>query len=699
MKPHLLKQEQVAKLPFLSPLVCLVAGIWAQPFFALNSLQWTAIFCICFLVFLIAHVIRSGKEFYKPLRNISYWCCFIMLGATASYLNDIRNHNSWYGHNITSSKAFAIEIVGEPQQKPRTTLLPVRVKQREEKGRWKTAKGELLLYIYSGQDNRTYHKGQSFIIPNRLQAIVDRGNPYEFSYSAHCARQQLYYQAFLHGADLVAYKTIRTHTFGLDRIRSLLMQSIEHNVKDTTTRSMIEATLLNERSSLNDELWQAYSITGIVHIIAISGMHVALLFSIILFLLYWIRNKKHNWIKYILALPVVWLYIAITGYPPSAVRAAVLFSLLALGLSINRKGQPVNTWAATAFLLLAYNPAWLFDVGVQLSFVSVLSILLFYKPIRQCIQPGNIVLLQLWNTISVCIAAQILVFPLVLYYFHQFPLLGIIANIPAALYSFLLMTGSIMLFFLDALGIRCQWLGSGLSAVTTAFHYIIVQLSHYTPENMRQLYIGKKELYMLLGAIAGFSLFFFKLQVRYMYGGLTSLILLCGLLIYKDVLSLRQNKIIVYNATGSSLIDLFRGKSIRSLSQEVPKAKDHRYYLLPSRLGHRAITSGLNQTHAPLWKIAGKRILILDTLLTGTAQSFPVHYLVVHKDCKFRPKLWKSVFRPVLVIIDGSVPKKQALRWQTELEQAHLRVHWVGERGAWCYPAEDSRMTFFSVNN
>ncbi|RYE51237.1 MAG: ComEC/Rec2 family competence protein, partial [Sphingobacteriales bacterium] len=163
-------------------------------------------------------------------------------------------------------------------------------------------------------------------------------------------------------------------------------------------------------------------------------MHIVLLAGIILWLLNIVPTTKGKVMKYGISIVVVWLYIALTGFPPSAVRAAVMFNLVALGMMLDRKADPVNNWAAAGVLILVYNPYWLYDVGIQLSFLAVLSILLFYSPVKAWLTPANRVLAWLWDVVAVSIAAQLLVFPLVIYYFHQFPLLGIAANVPAALY-------------------------------------------------------------------------------------------------------------------------------------------------------------------------------------------------------------------------------------------------------------------------
>ncbi len=456
-------------------------------------------------------------------------------------------------------------------------------------------------------------------------------------------------------------------------------------MRDSTTRSLVEATLLNERSLLDDELWQAYSITGIVHIIAISGMHVAILFAIILFLLRWFRYKRLDWIKYLIALPLVWAYIALTGFPPSAVRAAVTFTLLALGTCIRKEGNAVNTWAATAFLLLCYNPYWLWDVGVQLSFLAVLSILLFYKPVRNWILPRNKLLQVTWDTFAVSIAAQLLVFPLVIYYFHQFPLLGLAASIPAALYSTLLMAGSLLLFVLALCFGSCIWLGDALTSLTGLFHSIIIRLAQLSPEWIRHLYLSISDYWLMMAAIVCGCIFCMKYKSRYLVAALAFCCLLLLSFLYQDLLALQERRLVIYNIPRQSGADYFERKKVHYTGDN-PDPKTYSYHLFPARLGYRALRA--DTSSSCIWKVGQATLLYLkESRALDTAGTFHVDYLIVSNTCRYNGALWQKIFRPEMIIIDGSLSRKKAMRWKVQLQALGIRVHWVQEDGAWIYPA------------
>ncbi len=678
----------ISRYPFVFLLCLLVAGIVLQQTLpAVPGHYWLCLMAGAFAGSLVVHFPRNASTLVLRLRRISLALTLLALGTVLCYYRDIRHTASWYGHELQHTDALVVQLLAPAQDKPRTRLLPVTVVYARQHNRWQHATGRLNLYLYRSDSMPVYPPGALLLVPNRLSLLQPGGNPFGFDYARYAARNGIFHQAFLTTKDIrVTGKAPASGSF-MAQLSDALLHCINNNVRDSTTRALIAATLLNERASFDDTLWQAYSITGIVHIIAISGMHITLLFGILLFLLSWLRYKRYDWLKYLLALPFVWGYITLTGFPPSAVRAAVGFTLVAAGICLRREGNAINTWAATAFLLLCYNPYWLWDVGVQLSFLAVLSILLFYKPVRNLVMAPNKLLQAVWDTFAVSIAAQILVFPLVLYYFHQFPLLGLAASLPAALYSTLLMIGSLLLFVLAAIFGSCTWLGDVLAWCTTLFHRIVLQLAQLTPQGARHLWISSTDYWLMMTVVIGCCLFCFNRHRAYLYSAIICCLLLMGSFMYQDAVALRSERLVVYNTARSGMADYFRGKSVIAAGLAAhypPDPKTGAYTLLPARLGYRAITENAADTARCYWKIGGKSVLYLKgDIVPKAGNSFPVDYLVLSTFCRYRGAAWQAAFHPGMVILDGSISRSKAQRWKAQLQALGIKVYWVQEKGAW----------------
>jgi competence protein ComEC len=197
---------------------------------------------------------------------------------------------------------------------------------------------------------------------------------------------------------------------------------------------------------LDPMLLKSYADSGTIHIIAISGLHLALICQILQLTLQKIGSKKcGRWIKLILIISCLWGYSFLSGASPSVIRAAGMFSLVLFAKIILRETNIYNTLASSAFLLLCFDPYWIFDTGFQLSYAAVLSLGLFSKPVRNLISLQNKILAVFWDATSVSIAAQILTTPICIYYFHRFPSYFLIANLLAVpLSSFILVAGILL---------------------------------------------------------------------------------------------------------------------------------------------------------------------------------------------------------------------------------------------------------------
>ena len=203
--------------------------------------------------------------------------------------------------------------------------------------------------------------------------------------------------------------------------------------------SVLSALTIGEKSMLSKDLKNAYSMTGASHILAVSGLHVGIVFYVFSHLLVFLtRSKNAEKFNVIVSLIALWIFAFVTGLSPSVVRASIMLTMASLTILLNRKSQIFNTVFASAFLMLLYSPAYLYDVGFQLSFTAVLSILLFQKPIYESFVVRNKLLDKIWAMSSVSFSAQLGTLPLSLYYFHQVPKFLILVSYLLLYYLFLL---------------------------------------------------------------------------------------------------------------------------------------------------------------------------------------------------------------------------------------------------------------------
>ncbi|MBS1690527.1 MAG: ComEC family competence protein, partial [Bacteroidetes bacterium] len=309
--------------PFFRILLPLVAGIVCAYYFpfALSFSSLLAIVSVSFAAYSIFSFQKKTNSTISLLRFILLNIAIFFSAWSLRYIDDVRNNDSWFGKSIKSSQAYVARITDAPAEKERTWKLPVAVLNTVRDGKAIPATGKAFVYIYKDEAGLQLHKGDTILLPNKWQPIKNAGNPFEFNYAAYCAQNNLYYQQFLPLKEVKPYAGVNVKDVTvIDKTHDWCMQQLAHYIKDSSTLGLIQAMLIGDEVNLDPALRQAYSETGIIHIIAISGSNVTIFFIVIAFLLSWIRNKKYHWIKYVVALPLVWFYVLMAGAAPSAIR-------------------------------------------------------------------------------------------------------------------------------------------------------------------------------------------------------------------------------------------------------------------------------------------------------------------------------------------------------------------------------------------
>lgn len=671
------------KNPFLLLLIPFVLGIHCYTLFDYTVFgYWIYIlFVLSVTLFTWLHFVKNTATFLQTGRMFAAAFSFFILGVISMSLSDIQNNKHWYGHILNNTKAFKVRIDDNPLKKEKSWFLEINMLASIQENNTLPVQGKCYLYLFSKDSSIALHKGDEIIIPNELVRINNADNPYGFDYAAYCRTKGVYHQMFIQPDEIFLWKKSERKQDLISIVKSSVNNSITKNVKDSTTSGLMTAIMLNERALLHDDIWKTYSQTGIVHIIAISGMHVSLLFELLLYALFWIKSKKWQWLKYAMALPIVWFYVILTDNPASAVRAAVMFSIVALSVFVNKDPKPINSWSAAAFFMLFIQPQWLYNVGMQLSFLCILSIMLFYNPIYRLFYSKNKIIDYLWKGIAVSLAVQILVVPIVIYYFHQFPIWSVVANMPAGIYSVVLMYGTIAIAILAPFGVNCVWIGEMLILSTKWFNALIALLASLSPLKLMQLSMDKLDFTLMMLAISFISIFVFFPKAKYLKASLVSMIFMLFSFCVKDFKATKQERLIVYNTNGISSADLILGKKyypINYANVMIPD-KVQLGVLKPARIGYRAAMEGQNMVLGNLVKVNQKSILFLQN---DAPINIPVDVLVIAKSVKnIEDIITQTSVKQI--VLDGTVNRAMAQKWIQKLQDYDVAVHSVINNGAW----------------
>lgn len=209
--------------------------------------------------------------------------------------------------------------------------------------------------------------------------------------------------------------------------------------------AVIAAMALGDKSALDSNTRNSYSISGASHILAVSGLHVGIIFQLFIFLL---GGRKYSVYTIILSLISIWTYVFLIGLPASAVRAAIMLSAYSISLAFHRTGLPLNTLAAAYIFMLFISPLYLFELSFQLSFLAVASILLFFPPLYSLLTIRSRFVRWAWGLLCVSLAAQIGTLPVIVYYFGRISCYSLLTNyiaIPSA--TLILYLGAALILF------------------------------------------------------------------------------------------------------------------------------------------------------------------------------------------------------------------------------------------------------------
>lgn len=454
------------RLPFLRLLAPLCAGILVQ--------RYCAVPPACFISGIIIAIIALAVFFFHRFALPYHWrwvngilvgVLFMCAGGILMYTADTRNDSRWIGHHLNGA-TYILAGVQEPlTEKPRSYKTTAKAEAVWRNGKWISVNGNIILYISKTHaDGLTY--GRQVLIRKQLQPVTNRGSPGGFDYRQYCASQGIHYQVFLGAADyrLTGRYSGNAFTGWLLQAREWVLRILTQSIPGKKEAGVAEALLIGYRNDLDQDLVQAYSHTGVVHIIAISGLHLGMIYGLMLALLKPFRKKKWiRWTKPVLIITVLWTFCLLTGAAASILRSAVMFTFIIAGESLGRRTQVYNTLAASAFCLLAYHPWFLWDAGFQLSYAAVLGILLFMKPLYRLIYCPNKLLNGIWQLNAITLSAQVFTLPLLLYYFHQFPNLFLFTNFIAVPLSGIILYGELLLPIAQCLPAAGAYTGKAVS--------------------------------------------------------------------------------------------------------------------------------------------------------------------------------------------------------------------------------------------
>jgi competence protein ComEC len=333
--------------------------------------------------------------------------------------------------------------------------------------------------VFYCQSNSVFDVNDYLLVQSDLIPIQNKGNPGEFNMELFWKTKGIRKMCFI---DDNSFKL-------LDRLERTFFQEIIYSLQ-TSFNEMLEshlegenlavakAIILGDKSMLDSETKNSFSATGAMHVLAVSGLHIGLILQILMevakFFSRFISRKR----AVLSILILLWIYSILTGFSPSVIRSIFMFTILVLAQFFGKEQNNINSLFFSAFVLLLFQPMFLFDIGFQLSYLAMVGIYTLYRPIESWYQPKNKIIKYFWQGTAVGFAAQCMTVPLTLYYFHQFPNYFAIANLGLMVVSGLVLGLGIALFALHFIPLIGKLTGFLLMISITGMLWFIQWVEH-----------------------------------------------------------------------------------------------------------------------------------------------------------------------------------------------------------------------------
>lgn len=487
-----------ADFPFLRYLPFLVSGVLLSQS-GLGAPVWVSAAVIGGLWLLYLFLLLGKKTPSKLGLALLGYAMLFVLGALLSEGQKKRAARA-LDPALEFCEAYLARVEKYDVQKPNSQENLLEVIQLRDSSGWKASKGKVLVYHKSA---KPLLPGQVLLVSKSPEQIPPPSFPNEFDYRTFLARKDIHFRQFVgKEVQMVDRTESGDFRFWLERTRRSLVMIIQRKVLGLQAQQIATALLLGQKESLDRELRDAYAQTGTMHILAVSGLHVGIIYVILLFPLKGLRlGKRPRKIYLLFVVLSIWVYAVLTGFSPSVVRAATMFTLFSLGQMRERKPSSWNVLAFSAMLIIAMDPGVVFDVGFQLSYSAVAGILLLQPLIVRWWLPPNRVVEYFWQITAVSIAAQLGTFPLSILYFHSFPSYFLLANLLIIPLSFLVMNVGIAMLALNwvpFLGNLLGWIVSGLIWLQ---NWLTVQIQQLPGGNMERLTITLTGMLLVWGLL------------------------------------------------------------------------------------------------------------------------------------------------------------------------------------------------------
>lgn len=660
--------------PLIRITIFFLIGILVSYYFE-PSLFWT----LCTLLIGVSCFILS----YFKNKFFGYWCFALsfLIGLSCQvFHSNIFDENHYIKQIGLTEKQHLLEIT--LKEKLKNTNLNSRFVANINRFDNKKSCGKFILNIRKDSTFHDFQIGSIIKLNTKIYKTREINNPNQFDYGKYLENQHIYGQVYTDLEDVkISSKQHQDIWFYAAKFRNKIISNLEKNGFSEKELAVIVALILGQQQDISPDILQDYQFAGAIHILSVSGLHVGFIMLFISFVLKPLPNtKKGKFIKLLITIISLWIFGFIAGLAPAILRSVVMFSFFAVGKYMQREVNIFHTLLVSAFIILLFKPSFLFDVGFQLSYISLFFILWLKPLLAEIWQPKNKIVNYFWEIITVSFAAQIGAFPLSVFYFHQFPGLFFITNlIVLPLIGFIMAYGVVILilaFFSYVPHIPMKILEYSVFYLNKIIGYI----ASYEQFVIQKISLNGYMLWALYVLIIGIIIWFKKPSFNKLVFAFLSIIVFQISCLATKYHHQKQHELIVFNIRKNTIIADRNGLnstiySTDSILKNIDKNRQLESYLVGNFNNIKS-----KKTIPNLLIFKNKKILILDSVSIYPTNIEPDLVIISHS-----PRLNLERFlqncKPKLIVADASNYKSYVKIWKSTCFKQNVAFHSIADKG------------------
>ena len=680
------------RTPFFRLLLPFIIGILVYQY--VEILQWS-LFTLVGLSVILVSISFSFRNIKHQFQFRWLFGCgiFLFMFSIAYILSSENEKDNLFDH-LHKKGIYRVELISPPIEKTKSYLCKVKVLQFFN-STWKPANGQANLFFQKDKLASKLLFGDRLLIEAEFNPPEKNLNPDGFNYADYLRRQGVGATCYIMSgswqmADRNSGFSIRRES---DKWRNYLLNIYrKFNIKGDEF-AVLAALTLGYTDDLQPDLRASYSATGAMHILSVSGMHVGVVYIVMAFLLSFLnKSQRQKIFKTLFIMLFLWAYAFLSGLSAAVIRATLMFTFVAVATCFERKSQIYNTIFTSMLAMLLYNPNFLYDVGFQLSYSAVLSIIFFQPIVNKLYNPTNKFTKFTWEMFSVSIAAQLGTTPFTLYYFQQFPNYFLITNfiaIPLSSLVIYLAMGLLMVSFIPYISVCVGFL---LKWSLWLLNNFIVWIQNL-PFSVSHISLDIKQTMVLLLAIFCLSGFYFNKKFSTLFVGLVSLLIACLFNLQTIYQTLNTKRIIVYAGQKNTHVNFInRNNNLVFSTDSTEIERIAKAFWQNQKLKNPHYIKKTNWFSDGFAYYEGSRIMILtqDILNKKTTNTpLKIDYLIIGN--RLKPKIDQILecVHPRKIIVDKSISNWYTKNIKQMCITRQIEFYSVAEQGAYVLNIKD----------